>query len=150
LPGWNLRAIWTPGHTPGHLCFVEPDRKLLFTGDHVLPRITPAVAVHPQSTQNPLAEFLDSLHAVRKLDVDEVMPAHEFRFLELAGRVDYMIGHHEARLAEIEEAVTETPGLSCWEITTRLTWSRPWGTMLAYQQRSEEHTSELQSRENLV
>jgi len=136
LPGWNLRAVWTPGHTPGHLCFVEPDRKLLFTGDHVLPRITPAVSVHPQSTPNPLAEFLDSLRAVRKLDVDEVMPAHEFRFLELAGRVDYMIGHHEARLAEIEDAVTEKPGLSCWDITTRLTWSRPWDTIPPYMQRS--------------
>jgi glyoxylase-like metal-dependent hydrolase (beta-lactamase superfamily II) len=21
VPGWDLSAIWTPGHTPGHLCF---------------------------------------------------------------------------------------------------------------------------------
>ena len=29
IPGWNLRAIWTPGHTPGHMCFVEEDRRVL-------------------------------------------------------------------------------------------------------------------------
>ena len=23
VPGWKLRAVHTPGHTPGHLCFVD-------------------------------------------------------------------------------------------------------------------------------
>src|SRR5690606_36236477 len=36
LPGWDLQALWTPGHTPGHLCFAERERRLMFTGDHVL------------------------------------------------------------------------------------------------------------------
>lgn len=53
LPGWNLRAIWTPGHSPGHLCFAEPDRRLMLTGDCVLPRITPNISVHPQQAANP-------------------------------------------------------------------------------------------------
>src|SRR5699024_11283453 len=26
LPGWNLRALWTPGHTAGHVCFVDEER----------------------------------------------------------------------------------------------------------------------------
>ncbi len=38
IPGWNLRAIWTPGHTPpGHLCFADDDAGIIFTGDHLLP-----------------------------------------------------------------------------------------------------------------
>ncbi|MBO3746435.1 MBL fold metallo-hydrolase [Streptosporangiaceae bacterium NEAU-GS5] len=133
LPGWDLRAIWTPGHSPGHLCFVEPDRRVLFSGDHVLAKITPIVAVHPQSAPNPLADYLDGLRAVGKLDVDEVLPAHEYRFLELADRVDYVIAHHEARLKEIE-AVAD--GLTCWQIATRLTWSRPWETIPPFMRRA--------------
>jgi len=41
LPGWNLRTIWTPGHSPGHVCCYNGDRRLLLSGDHILPRITP-------------------------------------------------------------------------------------------------------------
>jgi glyoxylase-like metal-dependent hydrolase (beta-lactamase superfamily II) len=135
LPGWDLRAIWTPGHSPGHLCFVEPDRRLLFSGDHVLAKITPIVAVHPQSTANPLADYLDALRNVGKLDVDEVLPAHEFRFLELGERVDYVISHHEERLAEVERVVAETGGSTCWDLATRLTWSRPWETIPPHMRR---------------
>ena len=40
IPGWDLTAVWTPGHSPGHLCFWEPANQLMLTGDCVLPRIT--------------------------------------------------------------------------------------------------------------
>ncbi|NRQ37453.1 MBL fold metallo-hydrolase [Nonomuraea sp. NN258] len=137
LPGWDLRALWTPGHSPGHLCFVSPERKLLFSGDHVLAKITPIVAVHPQSGPNPLADYLDSLAAVRKLDVTEVLPAHEYRFLELAERVDYVMAHHEERLAEIEAVVTAASGgLTCWDAATVLTWSRPWESIPPFMRRA--------------
>ncbi|WP_250562297.1 MBL fold metallo-hydrolase [Sphaerisporangium fuscum] len=136
LPGWDLKALWTPGHSPGHLCFVSPSRRVLFSGDHVLARITPIVAVHPQSGPDPLADYLDALAAVRHLDVDEVLPAHEYRFLELADRVGYVMAHHAGRLAEIETAVAGADGAACWDITTRLTWSRPWETIPAFMRRA--------------
>src|SRR6266480_2085166 len=37
VPGWDIQAIWTPGHSPGHLAFWEPRNRLMLTGDHVLP-----------------------------------------------------------------------------------------------------------------
>ena len=37
FPGWRMRAVHTPGHTPGHLCFAEEGTRLFFSGDHVLP-----------------------------------------------------------------------------------------------------------------
>ncbi|MEO5873706.1 MAG: MBL fold metallo-hydrolase, partial [Streptosporangiaceae bacterium] len=45
LPGRSLRVIWTPGHSPGHICLHLEDRDVLFTGDHVLPEITPHVGL---------------------------------------------------------------------------------------------------------
>jgi len=136
LPGWDLRAVWTPGHSPGHLCFVSPERRVLFSGDHVLAKITPIVAVHPQSGPNPLADYLDALAAVRKLEVDEVLPAHEYRFLELAERVDTVMAHHDERLAEIERVLAEGGAAACWDVATRLTWSRPWETIPPFMRRS--------------
>ncbi|WP_113704769.1 MBL fold metallo-hydrolase [Nonomuraea lactucae] len=152
LPGWDLRAIWTPGHSPGHLCFVSPSRRLLFSGDHVLAKITPIVAVHPQSQPNPLADYLDSLAAVGKLDVDEVLPAHEYRFADLAGRVEYVMAHHEERLGEIEVVVgAAADGVTCWEVATRLTWSRAWQTFPPFMRRAANnetlaHLAWLESR----
>ena len=37
----GLQVIFTPGHAPGHVCFWQPDRRLLFCGDVVmrLPRL---------------------------------------------------------------------------------------------------------------
>ena len=61
LPGWDLVTLHTPGHSPGHVCFHDRRGRLLFSGDHVLPRISPSVAVHVQQPVNPLADFLDAL-----------------------------------------------------------------------------------------
>ena len=80
VPGWKLRALHTPGHTPGHLCFVDERSRLLFSGDHVLPRITPNISVQRGDPASPLQSYLESLAQTRDLDVDEVLPAHEWRF----------------------------------------------------------------------
>jgi glyoxylase-like metal-dependent hydrolase (beta-lactamase superfamily II) len=95
VPGWDLLAIWTPGHSPGHLCFHEPRYQLMLSGDHVLPRITPNIAFHPQAGADPLGDFLASLDRVATFPTDEVLPAHEHRFVGLPERVAELRAHHE-------------------------------------------------------
>jgi glyoxylase-like metal-dependent hydrolase (beta-lactamase superfamily II) len=129
LPGWNLHAVWTPGHSPGHLCFVERDLGLLLSGDHVLPRITPTILLSPGHERDPLGSYTASLRKIAGLDVDEVLPAHEWRFRGLSDRVHAMLRHHDDRLEEIEHAVRAAPGLTAWQVTERLTWSRPFQQM---------------------
>jgi glyoxylase-like metal-dependent hydrolase (beta-lactamase superfamily II) len=126
FPGWSLRAVHTPGHTPGHLCFAEERTGLFFSGDHVLPRITPNVSSTPRGEADPLRSFLDSLAGVRDLDPTEVLPAHEWRFRGLADRVDALTAHHETRLTELLTAIGEHPGSTPWDLAAHLTWSRPW------------------------
>jgi glyoxylase-like metal-dependent hydrolase (beta-lactamase superfamily II) len=136
IPGWDLVTLHTPGHSPGHICFQDRERRLLFSGDHVLPRISPSVAVHVQQPDNPLADFLDALGRVRDLDIDEVLPAHEWRFRGLASRVDELLDHHRRRLAETEAALAASPGLTCWDVTLRLRWSRDWNEIKGYMRRA--------------
>jgi glyoxylase-like metal-dependent hydrolase (beta-lactamase superfamily II) len=135
LPGWGLRTIWTPGHSPGHVCFYSDDRRLLLSGDHILPRITPNISVHAQQPPNPLGDYLESLAKVRGLEADEVLPGHEYRFADLAGRIDEITAHHADRLEEIMEVIAAHPGSSAWEITLRLHWSRPWDDIQLFMQR---------------
>ncbi|HEX3607259.1 MAG TPA: MBL fold metallo-hydrolase [Candidatus Dormibacteraeota bacterium] len=136
IGGRELRAIWTPGHSPGHLCFYDAAERLLLAGDHVLPRISPNISVHAQQRPNPLAEFMDALQKVRGLDVDEVLPAHEYRFRNLSARVDDLLSHHAARLSAIETMVNATPGITCWELTVALPWSRPWAEIPTFMRRA--------------
>ena len=135
LPGWPLRTIWTPGHSPGHVCFYSDERHLLISGDHVLPRITPNISAHSQQVPNPLGDFLDSLAKLKDVAAEEVLPAHEYRFADLQSRLDELIAHHADRLDEIEQVLTDHPGSTAWEITLRLHWSRPWDEIQGFMQR---------------
>jgi glyoxylase-like metal-dependent hydrolase (beta-lactamase superfamily II) len=126
FPGWRLRAVHTPGHTPGHLCFAEEGTRLFFSGDHVLPRISPNISTNQAGAADPLRDFLESLRAVRDLAPSEVLPAHEWRFRGLATRVDELTAHHEARLAELIAAIRTHPHSTPWQLAALLTWSRPW------------------------
>lgn len=123
---FELRAIHTPGHTPGHLCFLDEATSSLFAGDHLLPRITPNISVARGQKGNPLADYLSSLAAVRNLSIRGVLPAHEWRFPDLPSRVDALTAHHEVRLAELIDVLGERADDSAWGLASRLTWSRAW------------------------
>jgi glyoxylase-like metal-dependent hydrolase (beta-lactamase superfamily II) len=126
LPGRRLHAIWTPGHTPGHLCLREPDAQLLLTGDHVLPRVTPNIGLHPERGDKPLRRFLESLDAVAAYDDHEAFPAHEYRFAGLAARVRQLHAHHAQRNAELLAVVDALGRPTVWELAERMSWARPW------------------------
>lgn len=134
-PGWELSAVWTPGHTPGHLCFAEGRHRLLLTGDHVLPRISPMVNVLPGQLSDPLGDYLDSLHKLRGHDPTEVLPAHEYRFTGLDTRLDQLIAHHDERLEAITDVVGRSPGSSAYEVAAGLPWSREFRGMSSLHRR---------------
>jgi glyoxylase-like metal-dependent hydrolase (beta-lactamase superfamily II) len=135
VPGWDLTAIWTPGHSPGHLCFYEAGHQLMLSGDHVLPRITPNISFHPQAGPNPLGDFLTSLDRVATYETREVLPAHEYRFEDLPGRVAQLRAHHQARFDEVVESI-RAGYTTTWEITSRMTWNRPWDQITGFMRRA--------------
>jgi glyoxylase-like metal-dependent hydrolase (beta-lactamase superfamily II) len=126
FPGWRMRAVHTPGHTPGHLCFAEERTGLFFSGDHVLPRISPNISTTHDGLADPLRDYLDSLQKVGGDEPAEVLPAHEWRFRGLGDRTEQLRVHHEHRLAELLDAIRDHPGSTPWELAAYLTWSRPW------------------------
>jgi glyoxylase-like metal-dependent hydrolase (beta-lactamase superfamily II) len=126
FPGWRLRAVHTPGHTPGHLCFAEERTGLFFSGDHVLPRISPNISSTHDGIADPLRDYLDSLAGVGEDEPVEVLPAHEWRFTGLGARTAELAAHHEHRLDELLAAIAASPHSTPWQLAARLTWSRPW------------------------
>lgn len=125
---WSLRVLHTPGHSPGHVCLRDATQRLLFTGDHVLPRITGTIGLHSDGDDDALSDFLTSLATLNDVAfaLDDVLPAHEYRFDGLRSRVDELLAHHEQRLDETAAAVRHAPGRTAWDIAQHLSWSRPW------------------------
>ncbi|MGW7266498.1 MBL fold metallo-hydrolase [Streptomyces sp. NPDC054842] len=136
LPGRRLRAIWTPGHTPGHVCLhLEedhparlPGRGRLFSGDHLLPGITPHIGLYEDpddaTVTDPLGDYLDSLERVGRLGPAEVLPAHQHAFTDASTRVRALLDHHEERLTGLL-ALLRVP-LTAWQLAERMEWNRPW------------------------
>ncbi len=125
---FSFKVLWTPGHDPGHICLYESNQKLLFSGDHVLPSITPHVALQGQNqlSSNPLGDFLNSLNIVKQLDVNLVLPAHEQTFTNLQTRIEAIVEHHETRNDEILTAL-KTQAKTTYEISTEIMWMRDVG-----------------------
>ena len=118
---FKLQVLWTPGHSPGHICLYEPTHKFLFSGDHILPVITPNISLQSQSNANPLGDFLNSLNIVKQLDVNTILPAHEHVFNNLQARVEEIIKHHQQRNSEIIETIKEQPK-TAYQISSGVTW----------------------------
>ena len=135
VPGWDLTAVWTPGHSPGHLCFWEDRHRLMLTGDCVLPRITPNVNLNPQTEPDPLGDYLDSLEKLAAFDAVEALPAHEWRFVGHRERLREIRAHHEHRFEEVIAAVRAGYD-TAWEVAPRMEWSRPWDQTDGFMRRS--------------
>ncbi len=118
---WQMHP--TPGHTQGHVVFVDPVRDVMFAGDHVLPRITPSIGFEPAPATLPLADYLDSLRLVRALPDRRLLPAHGPVAPSVHQRVDELIDHHDLRLRQILDAVRAGAGTAD-EAARRLRWTR--------------------------
>lgn len=118
---YEFEVIWTPGHSPGHMCFYDRRRRIVLTGDHVLPTISPNISYHPEQSPNPLGQYLDSLRRVKDLEVDDVLPAHEYEFKDLKGRVEELESHHAERLEEMMRGMGDR-ACSAYEVAGMTTW----------------------------
>jgi glyoxylase-like metal-dependent hydrolase (beta-lactamase superfamily II) len=123
---FNLEVLWTPGHSPGHICLYERSHRILFTGDHILPGITPNISLQPHAENNPLGDFLKSLRSLRHLEVETVLPAHEHIFTDLQARIDEILEHHRQRTSEITATLDSGPK-TAYEISAEITWMPDFG-----------------------
>ncbi len=67
----RLLVIHTPGHSPGHCCFCEPDRKYLYSGDLLYKGCLDAF--YP--TTDPQL-FLQSIRRIQEYTVNRILPGH--------------------------------------------------------------------------
>jgi glyoxylase-like metal-dependent hydrolase (beta-lactamase superfamily II) len=124
-PGWDLRVVHTPGHSPGHVCIVEPRHEVAFTGDHILARTTPNISLGPVSGPDPLGDYQSSLERMRSsYGTFEALPGHEER-VQVGARAGELLAHHEEQLGLALELVRGRDA-TARDVAAAMPWLRSW------------------------
>lgn len=123
VPGLEgvLVAVPTPGHTHGHLVFIDDARGLAFTGDHVLPLTLPAAGSEQVRQGSALTAQLASLRAMVDLPDHRSLPAHGPTGESLHARSREIAAQLERRVEDCLEIVDRR--LSVIDVARRMTWS---------------------------
>ncbi|HET6153234.1 MAG TPA: MBL fold metallo-hydrolase [Marmoricola sp.] len=119
--GQAVRVHATPGHTRGHVVYEHVASGAYFTGDHVLPGITPAIALELLPEELPLAHYLASLELMLRLPDGPMLPAHGPVTDSVHARAQALLAHHEDRFARIV-ALRESGLSTAFEIASAMTW----------------------------
>jgi len=100
------KTLLLPGHSPGLICFHWPEKKILFTGDHLLKEITPNPVLNVPEYRLPfrypsLKDYLTSLEEVEKLDISLLLPGHGEEVHDMKGLIQKIFAHHKERMERI-------------------------------------------------
>ncbi|ALL00286.1 Zn-dependent hydrolase, including glyoxylase [Pyrodictium delaneyi] len=117
--GLELRVVEAPGHTPGHILLYGDG--LLFTGDTVLPGITPHVVLHGVD-EDPLGSYLESLKRVEAMAPALGLPGHRGVLRDPAARAREIREHHEKRLRGLHELLQRRGPLTGYEAARLMRW----------------------------
>ena len=120
--GMELEVMLVPGHTPGNTILFCREKKLAFLGDHVLFNITPNIT-YWIGMDDPLGQYCVSLNKVHDLEIEIPLPGHRAVTCSTKERVEQILAHHEKRLEEAYQIISENPGLNCYQIAGKMTWN---------------------------
>jgi len=115
-----FKCVSTPGHSLGHTCLYEPDKKVLVAGDHILIDITPHIQCWSDE-QDPLQNYLASLDKVKDMEIDLVLPGHRRLITDHKARIAELKEHHATRLREVLSILGSDPR-NAFQVASRMTW----------------------------
>lgn len=102
--GRSLEVLHTPGHEPAHICLRDPETGVLFSGDHILPRISPVI-MYDTDLEDPLGDYLASLQRLLGMGIGITYPAHGDLIPRGDERARQILLHHDRRLLDMADVV---------------------------------------------
>jgi glyoxylase-like metal-dependent hydrolase (beta-lactamase superfamily II) len=121
---YTLSVTDLAGHTPGQVGLWHAPTGSLFSGDHVLNRISPNITTWDLD-HDYLEIFCENLKRVKAMPVRHLYPAHGTPLTDINGRIDELLEHHAARLARME-ALVKAAGraVPAFDIAKDIEWSK--------------------------
>jgi len=112
-----LEVIHTPGHDSAHICLRDSRTGVLFSGDHILPRISPVI-MWDDGLGDPLGDYLVSLQRLLAMDIEVTYPAHGTLMENGDERAKQILLHHDRRLLDMTEVILDRDS-TAWEVMLR-------------------------------
>jgi glyoxylase-like metal-dependent hydrolase (beta-lactamase superfamily II) len=120
ISDYIFNCVETPGHTKGHMCLYEPNKKIFVAGDHILTDITPNILLMSDEW-DPLKAYLESPDKVYRLDIEIVLPGHRGTFTNWRERIQELKHHHQERLDEIISILGKGKK-TAFQIASQMSW----------------------------
>lgn len=115
----QLKAVHTPGHSPGSTCYYDPEG-CLFSGDTMIKDVVPVAAFGSVSGESiGLPDYLSSLSRLEKLDVKMVNPGHKADFKDVPAYSALIHSQVEGRQSALLQLLRKEPCTAC-DLTNRL------------------------------
>ncbi|MFC2967584.1 MBL fold metallo-hydrolase [Acidimangrovimonas pyrenivorans] len=137
--GWELEALWTPGHFGNHLCFAWGDA--VFTGDLVMGWATSLVS----PPDGDLGAFMASLDRLAARGASVLYPGHGAPVTQPAARIAELIAHRRGREAQILAALADGPAATA-DLTRRIYTEVPAALLPAAERNVFAHLIDLTER----
>lgn len=115
--GRGLTVLHTPGHEQSHICLRDSRTGILFSGDHILPRISPVV-MYDLGLIDPLGDYMNSLDRLIGMSIGLTYPAHGTVVDNGAERARQILLHHDRRLRDMAELIAEGDA-TAWNVMTK-------------------------------
>lgn len=104
----HLAVLHTPGHDDAHICLRDSRTGTLFSGDHILPRISPVIMYDPE-IDDVLGDYMGSLRRLIDLGIGLTYPAHGTVIDRGDERARQILLHHDRRLLDMADLVRQGP-----------------------------------------
>ena len=114
----NIEIIFTPGHDRTEISILDNPSKILFSGDHILPKITPFIPLE-DANDDMLEKYTSSLKKVYNLEQKLIAPGHGNLIEKPYSRIEQMQLHHKKRSDKIIDLIGDSK-FSGWEIVNLL------------------------------
>ena len=119
---YEFEFIFLPGHTPGLTALYEPHHGFLFSGDHILAKITPNITFWGFDFHDSLGTYLKSLEIVEQMDVSRVFSSHRALIDDHRARIEELKHHHQVRLEEVLSILDRYGESTVRNITKDMHW----------------------------
>ncbi|MGQ0679915.1 MAG: MBL fold metallo-hydrolase [Actinomycetota bacterium] len=123
-----LHAVALPGHTEGHIGYLEPERGVLFSGDALLPQIRPNPLLEPMlepegdepgRRRHSLKQYFATLDMLQSLNLNCVYPGHGPLIVNPSEAIEHMRRHHAKRLDQVGSSL-DPAGSTAYDVSRHL------------------------------
>jgi len=132
--GARMPLLHSPGHTPGSLVLVEETERWLFSGDQLLPEITPTPAIQARASTagvnsggspddwrlRSLPKFYGSLQRLSKMSFSRCFPGHGEPFDDVATVIAANLAQVEQRSDRVAEQLRVSGNPTLYDLCAAL------------------------------